>query len=75
MSHVQSPLQRGAGTSRARALLSRRAGLGLLAPALAALALGVAPAGAQAATTGTISGTFTVPAGTVHPSDVNIQLV
>ncbi len=76
MSHVQSPLSSGAGTSRARAraLLSKRAGLGLLAPALAALALGVAPAAAQAVTTGSISGTFTVPAGTVHPSDVNIQL-
>ncbi len=33
------------------------------------------PRAAQAATTGSISGSFTVPAGTVHPADVNIRLV
>ena len=75
MSHVQSPPGGGAGTPRVRTALLRRAGLGLVAPALAAVALVAAPAGAQAATTGSISGSLTVPAGTVHPADVNIRLV
>ena len=75
MSHVQSPSGDGAGTSRARNGLRRRAALGLLAPAVAAVALAAAPAGAQAATTGTINGSFTVPAGTHDPADVNVQLV
>jgi Carboxypeptidase regulatory-like domain len=56
--------------------LARRVGLALLAPALATLTLGVAmPAAAQAATTGTIVGSFTVPAGTHSPQDLKIQLV
>ncbi len=75
MSHVQSPPGGGAGTSGGRTALLRRAGLGLVAPALAAAALAAAPAGAQAATTGSINGSFTVPAGTVHPADVNVKLV
>ncbi len=54
----------------------QRLGLAMLAPALAALTIGVAmPAAAQAATTGTIAGSFTVPAGTHDPQDVTIQLV
>ncbi len=54
----------------------QRFGLALLAPALGTLALGVAmPAAAQAATTGTIAGSFTVPAGSHDPQDVKIQLV
>jgi hypothetical protein len=73
MSHVQSPLPGGAGALRARSA-RRRAGFGLLAPALTALALAAAPAGAQAATTGSITGSFTVPAGTAGAADVNVLL-
>lgn len=72
MPHPQFPQPRGAGVS---ARLRRGAGLALLAPALAAAALAAAPAGAQAATvTGTISGSFTVPAGTHAAADVTVQL-
>lgn len=74
MSDVQSSPRRGEDTPRARGVRSRIVGLGLLAPALTALALAVAPGAAQAATTGTITGSFTVPAGTTSPSDVNVQL-
>jgi hypothetical protein len=47
----------------------------LLAPAFTALALAAIPAGAQAATTGSLTGSIAVPAGTaVHASDVNVLL-
>src|SRR5579863_7965195 len=76
MSHAQSPPGGGAGIRRGRAALLKRAGLGVLAPAIAACAIGVAPAAAQAATTGSISGSFTVPAGTHDAAaDVNISVV
>lgn len=73
MPDVTSPPRGGAKASRAHRLRGRVA-LGLLAPPLTALGLALAPAGAQAATTGTISGSFTVPAGTVSPSDVSVLL-
>jgi hypothetical protein len=75
MSHVQSPPRGGAGEARSGAPWLRLAGVGLLAPALAALALAAAPAAAQAATTGIITGSFAVPSGTTSPSDVSVQLV
>jgi hypothetical protein len=47
----------------------------LIAPAFTALALAAVPTGAQAATTGTLTGSITVPSGTtVHASDVNVLL-
>lgn len=74
MSEVQLAPRRGEDTPRVPSTRARHVGLGLLAPALTVLALAVAPAAAQAATTGSITGTFTVPAGTVSPSDVNVLL-
>jgi hypothetical protein len=74
MSEVQLAPRHGEDAPRARSVRARHVGLGLLAPALTVLALAVAPAAAQAATTGSITGTFTVPAGTASPSDVNVLL-
>jgi hypothetical protein len=76
MSFVPTSPPRGDRRARGLARRLRRPSLALLAPTLAALTLGVAmPAGAQAATTGTIVGSFTTPAGTHSPQDVKIQLV
>src|ERR1700744_3529618 len=76
MSFVPSSPPRGDKHARGLARRLRRPGLALLAPALAALTVGVGmPAAAQAATTGTIVGSFTVPAGTHSPQDLKIQLV
>ncbi|HEX3617695.1 MAG TPA: carboxypeptidase-like regulatory domain-containing protein [Solirubrobacteraceae bacterium] len=74
MSDVQQSPRRGEDALRARRARARRVGLGLLAPALTALALVGTPAAAQAATTGTITGSFTVPAGTASAADVNVLL-
>jgi Carboxypeptidase regulatory-like domain len=74
MSDVTSP-PRGGTRTRGLAARLRRPSLALLAPTLAALVLGVAmPAAAQAAT-GSLVGSFTVPAGTQSPQNVKIQLV
>lgn len=74
MSPIKSSPPGGGITSRARSDRLRRFTLTLLAPALAMLALFAVPVGAQAATNGSITGTFTVPAGTTSPSDVRIRL-
>ncbi|HEX3803826.1 MAG TPA: carboxypeptidase regulatory-like domain-containing protein [Solirubrobacteraceae bacterium] len=77
MSDIESLRGGGDGASHRRSpSLFKAAGLGVLAPVIAAFAFGaLAPAAAQAATTGTINGSFTVPSGTHDPQDINVLLV